>query len=578
MPVTSAGARARARRPARSSPSAEPEASVEPGLRSSMAIAAAGSIGDTTPRVAMMCVGVMCACAFASNLCVSLVGPFLPSRLEADGWSETVVGLVIAAYPATIVLINPIASPTVQRVGRAFSAALGMTTLAVGVACFGAAGGRGAAAALSPRGVLGAMIAARCFAAIGAATANIALTSATMDLYATSGSLATVLAVNEVAISLGFMLGPVAGGALFEAGGFTLPFFISAGLVLLGMPLSLAVLSQLPRKGNGSGGSASEPLLTADDVVNGDGDNGQLLTPRTLSRAQKLKMAVAAGSAFMCVLCFAEFNVLLEDYAEQALDMKTTAISALFAGLSLSYSLAAPLAGRATDMYGARGPMVAGLLVSALGRAVVICPGQASIARAVGTSEVRVRTVSASAGLTLFGLGQSFCLVPSLPSMKAVAGDYPSESVVSAFYMSLSAAEAIGSMVAGALGEAVGFSWTFAIFGGLTAAYALAVVATGPFEPPARSDVGSDEEMAMDAPVGAPGRTTAMRWRAATIATISAQRIRSAHLQGAHMRYAHLSPCSSLGGASLCRNLSTTPSETPSDRGDARISDSLYNN
>ena len=39
-------------------------------------------------------------------------------RLEGDGWSETVVGLVVAAYPATVVLVNPLASRFVQRAGR----------------------------------------------------------------------------------------------------------------------------------------------------------------------------------------------------------------------------------------------------------------------------------------------------------------------------------------------------------------------------------------------------------------------------------------------------------------------------
>lgn len=486
-------------------------------------------------------------------------------RLEGDGWSETVVGLVVAAYPATIVLVNPLASRFVQRAGRTAGAMVGIATLAAGMACFGMAGGRQAAAAMSAKAVLCTMTAARCFAAVGAAIANIALTSAVMDLFSASGALASVLALNEVFISLGFTLGPVAGGVLFELGGFVLPFLVAAGLVASALPFSSIALSRLPRRGSAE---FAEALLAAADD---EADARARLDPR-LSREQKLKMGVAAGSAFVAVLSFAEFNVLLEDYC-RGFGLSTPTIGALFAGLAFSYSLSSPWAGRVTDQSGARMPMAAGLLVSALGRLVVVLPGQAALSRASGTSERKLRTISAAVGLVLFGSGQAFGLVPSLPAMKTMAGDFPSEPIVSAFYMALSSAEAIGSLSAGALGDAIGFRWTFSVFGAVSALWCLAVLAVGPFEAPDAPEGGGDEETPLLSPSGPRDAS----FRAAALPQISTQDMRSerhtqlfraaalAQISTQRMRFAHMSSFSSLGASSLHRQASKTLEEACDD-------------
>ena len=46
-------------------------------------------------------------------------------------------------------------------------------------------------------------------------------------------TLSTVFALVEMAFGVGMILGPTAGGALFQAGGYTLPFAVLGGVLLL---------------------------------------------------------------------------------------------------------------------------------------------------------------------------------------------------------------------------------------------------------------------------------------------------------------------------------------------------------
>jgi MFS family permease len=166
-----------------------------------------------------------CTTNFFVGCFYSLLGPFFPTEAAKKGVSTTFVGLIFAAFELTIVIASPIFGNYLTRIGAKFLYVAGVMVCGTGALLFGFLDG-------CPDGTIYIVMCflVRSVEAIGAA----ALATASFAIMANTfpDHVATMFGSLELFSGLGLMIGPPLGGALFQLGGFRLPF-VSLGSALL---------------------------------------------------------------------------------------------------------------------------------------------------------------------------------------------------------------------------------------------------------------------------------------------------------------------------------------------------------
>ncbi|XP_071114196.1 MFS-type transporter SLC18B1-like [Haliotis cracherodii] len=154
-----------------------------------------------------------CACT-----CFSLLAPFFPSEAQAKGASQTVVGLIFGCFEFVIFVSSPIFGTFLTRLGPKFVFISGVFVCGVCSVLFG----------LLDRSPSGTIFIVMCFLcrsveALGCSafiTASFAIVANSFPDHVT-----TVFGTLETFSGLGLMVGPPIGGALYELGGYGLPFW-----------------------------------------------------------------------------------------------------------------------------------------------------------------------------------------------------------------------------------------------------------------------------------------------------------------------------------------------------------------
>ncbi|HEV8584936.1 MAG TPA: MFS transporter [Methylomirabilota bacterium] len=183
-------------------------------------------------------------------------------------------------------------------------------------------------------------------------------------------------------IGVGFTIGPLVAGVLVEHVGWRAIFHVR-------VPLALAVFAWA-LVGLPAARGAATRLVAAADVL-----RRPVLVPGALS--------FVANASIFSVWLLAPFYLVLT----RGLDAATAGL--LFTLTPLGTALAAPVAGRAGDRFGARGPMVVGLALQALGLFL--------LSRADATTGVAVLT------LALFAAGFGLGLF-QVPNMAQIMGAF----------------------------------------------------------------------------------------------------------------------------------------------------------
>ncbi|XP_022324412.2 MFS-type transporter SLC18B1-like isoform X2 [Crassostrea virginica] len=162
---------------------------------------------------------------FFSVTCFSLLAPFFPAEAEKKGVSQTVVGLIFGTFEFVIFMSSPIFGNFITRIGSKF---LFLSGTMVGGACailFG----------LLDRSPDGTTYIVMCFLcrtieAVGCSmfvTASFAIIA-----HVFPENVATVFGLLETFSGLGLIAGPAVGGALYQLGGFGLPFFVVGSITI----------------------------------------------------------------------------------------------------------------------------------------------------------------------------------------------------------------------------------------------------------------------------------------------------------------------------------------------------------
>jgi MFS family permease len=300
----------------------------------------------------------------------SIMNPAFPAIAAAFAEPPERIRWVIVCYVLTYSLTAFWGGALADRVGHARVFRAGLALSAVALACGG----------LAP--TFNALLAARVLQGLGGGLVY-GTAPGIVTLAAPPEGRARALGFLNAGIGVGFTIGPLAAGVLVAHVGWPAIFHVR-------VPLALAVfvwaLAGLPS----ARGPASR-LVAAADVL-----RAPVLVPGAL--------AFVANASIFSVWLLAPFYLTLV----RGLDPFTAGL--LFTLTPFGTAVAAPVAGALADRLGARAPLVTGLLVEALGLAV--------LGRADATTSVAL--LAAALFAAGFGLGAF-----QVPNMVLIMGAFP---------------------------------------------------------------------------------------------------------------------------------------------------------
>ncbi|XP_050309517.1 MFS-type transporter SLC18B1-like [Anthonomus grandis grandis] len=172
---------------------------------------------------------------FCNAICVSLQAPFYPAEAERKGCTATEYGLVFGIFEFVVFVVSPLYGQHLNKLGPKYTFNGGIYTTGICAILFGLLDkieGR------YPFIILSFII--RIIEAMG----NAAFLTASFAIIAKEfpDKVATTFASLETFFGLGLIVGPTVGGALFQAGGYTLPFAVMGSALFASAILTALVL------------------------------------------------------------------------------------------------------------------------------------------------------------------------------------------------------------------------------------------------------------------------------------------------------------------------------------------------
>ncbi|GFQ98152.1 MFS-type transporter SLC18B1 [Trichonephila clavata] len=163
---------------------------------------------------------------FCVGSCVSLQAPFFPAEAERKGATATEYGFIFGIFQLTIFVTAPLMGKIVSNVSPKFLLNSGI--LSVGVTCilFGTLD-----LVSSTTSFVALAFVVRTVEGVGAAALRTALYTIIASQF--PDGIGTTFAVLETFIGVGMIVGPTVGGALYDLGGYGLPFYVVGTVVIL---------------------------------------------------------------------------------------------------------------------------------------------------------------------------------------------------------------------------------------------------------------------------------------------------------------------------------------------------------
>ncbi|XP_045129884.1 MFS-type transporter SLC18B1-like [Portunus trituberculatus] len=366
---------------------------------------------------------------FCSAVCVSLQAPFYPMMAESKGATPTQYGFVFGIFELTVFIVSPIYGNYLYKIGPKFMFNAGIFTTASTCILFGFLDRINDCNAF-----IGLSFAIRIVEAMG----NSGFLTASFSIIAKEfpENVGATFACLETCFGLGMIVGPTLGGALFELGGYTLPFVSLGCLLLAAASLTYCILPSYTNESKGGEEEKSGSML-------------QLIKIPAIALAAYAIMASSISIGFL--------QATLEPHL-RPLQMSPFQLGLMFVLNGATYGLFAPVWGFLCDK------LINPRIVVIFGAFVVITSftliGPAPFLPIPTTLPVCI------VALVLHGTGFGAELVATFTSAHrdAVLNGFPDDiqtyGLVSGMWTSTFALGAfIGPSAAGALFDLVGFSW-----------------------------------------------------------------------------------------------------------------------
>lgn len=365
---------------------------------------------------------------FCSAVCVSLQAPFYPMMAESKGASATQYGFVFGIFELTVFIVSPIYGNYINKIGPKFMFNAGIFTTATTCILFGFLDRINDTTAF-----IGLSFAIRIVEAMG----NAGFLTASFSIIAKEfpENVGATFASLETCFGCGMIVGPTLGGALFEIGGYTLPFVTLGTMLLVAASVTYCIL---PSYNDFKGESESS------------GNILQLMKVPSISLAAYAIMAASISIGFL--------QATLEPHL-RPFGLSPFKLGLMFMLNGATYGFFAPLWGWLCDKrLNPRWVVIFGALVVTT---TFLMVGPAPF---ISTNQITLPLCIVA--LVLHGTGFGAELVATFTSAHrdALANGFPDDiqtyGLVSGMWTSTFALGAfIGPSVAGALYDAVGFPW-----------------------------------------------------------------------------------------------------------------------
>ena len=185
-----------------------------------------------------------------SAICISLQAPFFPAEAEKKGATATEYGLVFGIFELVVFLVSPIYGQYISKIGPKFMFNAGIFITGSTCILFGFLNH-----IATTKAFVGLAFAVRIVEAMG----NAGFLTASFSIIAKEfpDNVGSTFAALETCFGVGLIVGPTVGGALYEVGGYTLPFLCMGSLLLLAASITACILpnSDLSSDDNLHGGA-----------------------------------------------------------------------------------------------------------------------------------------------------------------------------------------------------------------------------------------------------------------------------------------------------------------------------------
>lgn len=275
-------------------------------------------------------------------MCISCTVSFLPSVAAQKAPStvhgaavSTAVGFIFSITTVTEFIVSPIIGRDLPNVGTKIPILLGLLTVGCCAVLFSFVG-----SVQTWPAFLGLSYAIRAVQGIGTGAvfaSSFALVAGTFP-----DKVASMFGILECSSSIGFVLGPPAGGLLFDHGGFRAPFLTFGSLILLGVAVMAFVLPSPP-----------------------PAPREKTLGITTLLRVPHVVLQLI--TIFLANASVGYFDANLSPFLKSHFHLSSTFVSLVFIVPFLSYSVVAPLAGRLGERVGVRILIPAALFLDGVG-------------------------------------------------------------------------------------------------------------------------------------------------------------------------------------------------------------------
>ena len=264
---------------------------------------------------------ISCSC-FLAGLSLSLLSPFYPTEALSKGVSVTQSGLVLGSVFITTIIFTPIFGKYIQTLGARKFLLIGSFIVGVGNISFGFLENvrkKNTFFALS--------IVIRVITAIGeSAVAPAAYPLAGKQVSKENEGKA--IAAAEALFGVGTMFGPSLGGALYDLGGFPLPFWVSGGFAVV-----VTILAVF--------------FLKVDSNAYDELDNNRKVSWLEILKAPGVLISVFALAFSGTALAW--YSASLEPFLKEEFGLSSSQSGLVFMTFGLVYTIFTPLVGFLTD-------------------------------------------------------------------------------------------------------------------------------------------------------------------------------------------------------------------------------------
>lgn len=381
---------------------------------------------------------------FCNAMCVSMQAPFYPREAVSKGLAVWHFGLVFGAFEITVFIVSPIIGSYLNYIGVKRTLNLGIGLVGIILILYGCLG-----MIQDGKLFLGLSFVLRIFEACGNSAFLTGSFSAIAREFPTN--VASMFALIELFFGIGEIVGPVVGGALYEVGGFTLPFAVMGSILFLSSIFIFFVLPDTPTVDTGDSGEKPSMMKA-------------LSKPGILIALFKVGSAAASIGFLQTTL-----EPHLHDIKPGGVPLSSFQVGALFMVVGGAYGLSLPLWGIMCDSKKSRNSSkyveLIGAFLIAIGFVILgplkYLPFKKSLASVIGGMAVHG-----------FGLGASVVGGFSDAHKSAIRYGFPDTidtyGLVSGLWTSVFAFGAfIGPTLGGILYDAITFRWAIMFIIGL---------------------------------------------------------------------------------------------------------------